>query len=401
MNATDNFPDLSGSSVLIVDDNPRNLQLISSLLKNQGYKLYITNSGENALKFLETTLPDLILLDVMMPGMSGYELCRLLKKQERLRNIPVIFLTAKTELEDIIEGFDSGAVDYISKPFRSQEVIARISTHLQLKLTQRMLANKNEQLEELNHQLVNSKIIIEEDAKNLARLNSEKDKFFSIIAHDLRGPLASMNGISELILNKIGKVSSKDLKELALLLTESSNQVFGLLENLLDWSRVQMNVTTYHPEFLPLHSLASSALQVLSNDFMRKNLKVTNNISENIIAFADQNMLKTIIRNLTSNAMKFTPSGGKIDLNAVMVAPDSLQITVTDTGIGMSSLILGKLFKLDEKISRTGTDGEPSSGIGLLLVKDLVEKHQGQITAKSEVQKGSTFTVILPNQHLE
>lgn len=401
MNATDNFPDLSGSSVLIVDDNPRNLQLISSLLKNQGYKLYITNSGENALKFLETTLPDLILLDVMMPGMSGYELCRLLKKQERLRNIPVIFLTAKTELEDIIEGFDSGAVDYISKPFRSQEVIARISTHLQLKLTQRMLANKNEQLEELNHQLVNSKIIIEEDAKNLARLNSEKDKFFSIIAHDLRGPLASMNGISELILNKIGKVSSKDLKELALLLTESSNQVFGLLENLLDWSRVQMNVTTYHPEFLPLHSLASSALQVLSNDFMRKNLKVTNNISENIIAFADQNMLKTIIRNLTSNAMKFTPSGGKIDLNAVMVAPDSLQITVTDTGIGMSSLILGKLFKLDEKISRTGTDGEPSSGIGLLLVKDLVEKHQGQITAISEVQKGSTFTVILPNQHLE
>lgn len=401
MNATDNFPDLSGSSVLIVDDNPRNLQLISSLLKNQGYKLYITNSGENALKFLETTLPDLILLDVMMPGMSGYELCRLLKKQERLRNIPVIFLTAKTELEDIIEGFDSGAVDYISKPFRSQEVIARISTHLQLKLTQRMLANKNEQLEELNHQLVNSKIIIEEDAKNLARLNSEKDKFFSIIAHDLRGPLASMNGISELILNKIGKVSSKDLKELALLLTESSNQVFGLLENLLDWSRVQMNVTTYHPEFLPLHSLASSALQVLSNDFMRKNLKVTNNISENIIAFADQNMLKTIIRNLTSNAMKFTPSGGKIDLNAVMVAPDSLQITITDTGIGMSSLILGKLFKLDEKISRTGTDGEPSSGIGLLLVKDLVEKHQGQITAISEVQKGSTFTVILPNQHLE
>ncbi|HRW97730.1 MAG TPA: hybrid sensor histidine kinase/response regulator [Bacteroidales bacterium] len=396
MTEQDNSLHENPSSILIVDDNPRNLQLISSLLKDQKHKLYITNSGENTLKFLENTIPDLILLDIMMPGMSGYEVCRIIKSQRKYRDIPVIFLTAKNETEDIVEGFKAGAVDYIVKPFNLSEVLARVNTHLQLRKTQQTLLSRNRELEQANQLLAESKTIIEQDAQNLARLNAEKNRFFSIIAHDLRSPLTGLTRISELILQKTGNADPEEVRKLARLLYDSSAQVFKLLENLLDWAKVQMNSLPFRPEWLPLRLLVSSAVYALDYDLKRKNLEFSLNVSEEFMVFADQSMLSTIIRNLVSNAVKFTPKGGKISISAKKTGNANLQIVVTDTGIGMDDQLLQKLFKLDQKISRSGTEGETSSGIGLLLCKDLVEKHHGTIEVTSKTDKGSTFIITLP-----
>lgn len=385
-------------SILIVDDNPRNLQLISSLLKDQGYKLYITNSGENVMTFLKNIIPDLILLDIMMPEMSGFEVCRILKQQELYRDIPVIFLTAKNDIEDVVEGFEVGAVDYITKPFSSKEVLARVSTHMKLKQAQNLLFNKNLELKRINEELSHSKSIIEKDAIKLAQLNTEKNIFFSIIAHDLRGPLSGLEGISRILVNKKGKAKPEEIDELAALLLDSSTQVFNLLEDLLEWAQIQMNMTTFSPDVFPLNGITNTAIYLLENSMVKKNISLKNNIPYSLRVKADPSMLKTIIRNLLSNAVKFTPKNGKIELNAKSLDNDKIQIEISDTGIGIDERLLEKLFKLDQKTARPGTEGETSSGIGLILCKDLIDKHNGQISVESKVGKGTTFYITLPNQ---
>lgn len=364
-------------SILVVDDNPKNLQLMSAMLKQEGYKLYITNSGENALTFLENTLPDLILLDVMMPGLSGFEVCRIIRKQSRYQDIPVIFLTAKTEVEDIVQGFESGAVDYIAKPFHPQEVFVRVSNHLQLKRTRETLAEQN---------------------KKLAQLNQEKDRFFSIIAHDLRGPVSGLAGITELLYKETGNCRDENIKEMVELLHTTSVQVVDLLFNLLEWARIQMNAISFEPDNLQLKPVIDKSVRTFRNAVQDKNLTVSIDIDESILVFADVNQLGTILRNLISNAIKFTPSGGSVTLTAAHADPHQIRLTVADSGIGMGPELLTKLFRLDQKVSRPGTNGETSNGIGLLLCHDLVKRQGGQLSVESSEGVGTTFSFTLPSK---
>lgn len=385
-------------SILIVDDTPKNLQLMSSLLKQKGYKLYITNSGENALNFLKTTLPDLILLDVMMPGLSGFEVCRLLKKDERLKDIPVIFLSAKNETEDVVEGFEAGAVDYIVKPFNAKEVFVRVATQLQLKTATTLLKQKNDKLNDLNKSLTESKKIIEKDALQLKRLNAEKNRFFSIIAHDLRSPFTGLTGLTEILCNHIDELSQDEIRNMVKMLNESSQQVYELLNNLLQWSRLQMNAITFEPENLKLSDIVKESIKVLDGQINEKNISIEMDIAQEEVVYADVNMLKTIMRNLVSNGVKFTPKGGKISLAAKPAEKNLVMISVTDNGIGMDESLRKKLFLIDEKVSRVGTEGETSNGIGLLLCKDFVEKNNGEIWVESQINSGTTFRFTLPGE---
>jgi two-component system, sensor histidine kinase and response regulator len=384
-------------SILIVDDTPKNLQLMSSLLKQKGYKLYITNSGENALSFLNNTLPDLILLDVMMPGLSGFEVCRMLKKDERLNEIPVIFLSAKNETDDVVEGFEAGAVDYIVKPFNAKEVFVRVATQLQLKTATQLLKEKNEKLKELNQSLTESKLIIEEDARMLKQINAEKNKFFSIIAHDLRSPFTGLTGLTEILCNHIDDLSQEEIKNMVKMLNDSSQQVYDLLNNLLQWSRLQMNSITFDPENIPLSHTIKESITVLSNQIDAKNISVDVQIPDDVKIFADINMVKTILRNLVSNGIKFTPKGGLIKIVARADSENKVLISVIDNGIGIDEKLQKKLFVIDEKVSRTGTEGETSNGLGLLLCKDFVEKNNGEIWVESEPQKGTSFHFTMPS----
>ena len=396
MNQFQTIRDISGSSILIVDDTPVNLQLMSSVLKQKGYKLYMTNSGENALKFLEETLPDLILLDVMMPGLSGFEVCRIIKQQEKFKNIPVIFLTAKNEVEDIIEGFEAGAVDYIIKPFYAKEVFVRISTHLQLKHAREMLQDKNDKLEELNQSLTESKQIIEKDARELKKLNDEKNKFFSIIAHDLRGPFGGLMGITDILYAQLDQTPDEQIHELIQLLQQSSNQVFNLLNNLLEWSRLQMDAVVFDPVSFNLKPAICDSIKLLQERAQNKAIVIENKTNESIEILADINMFNTVIRNLISNAIKFTPRNGLITVGSATADDKMIEVFVIDSGIGMSDGLMKKLFSLDQKVSRPGTENEASNGLGLILCKDLVEKHGGKIWVESEEGKGTTFRFTFP-----
>jgi len=361
--------------ILVVDDQPINLKVIASVLGNE-YALSIANSGPNALKILENNTPDLILLDIMMPDMDGFEVCQLIKSNERIKHIPVIFLTAKTDIDDVVKGFQCGAVDYIAKPFSSTEVKARVQNHLNLKHALDELKIANNRLHELN---------------------ATKDKFFSIIAHDLRTPFSSIIALSEMLVQFIKEKNYDGIEEYAALIEQSSNQAMDLLSNLLGWARSQTGRIEYKPEKLNLSHLLDETAQMFDQIAMPKNIVIKRNYSQNTEVFADKQMISTVLRNLISNAIKFTRPGGEISLK-VNTEKDEPIVSVGDTGVGISPERLNKLFRIEYNESTYGTANEKGTGLGLILCNEFVIKHGGRIWAESEAGKGSAFFFSLPGR---
>ncbi len=362
------------SYILIVDDQPQNIQLIGTLLRPY-YQLSVTDNGHKAISIAKSKLPDLILLDVMMPEISGYEVCEELKKDPATKDIPIIFLTAKHESEDIVKGFKLGAVDYIIKPFNKDEILVRISTHLRLKASEKMLIQKNEELK---------------------MLNSQKDKFFSIIAHDLRGPLSGLVGLSEILCNELPKLPQEEAMDLLSSIRESADKLSKLLDNLLQWSRVQIGLVKFTPVNVILHTLLEQNIDLLKETANRKEIKIFNHTPKNIRADIDVDMFNTIIRNFLTNAIKFSYRKGNITVNTTQNENGEIIVSVKDEGTGISKENIEKLFKINEKVFSPGTEGEPSTGLGLLLCRDLAEKMGGSVEVISEPGKGSTFSVIIP-----
>lgn len=393
MNVDTNAP--YPASILVVDDNPRNLQLISTLLAKSGYKVSAVNSGIKAIKFVREKKPDLILLDVMMPEMNGYETCNQIRLDPEAEEIPIIFLTAKSEIEDIITGFKQGAVDYITKPFKSEEVLIRLKTHLQLQASRAQLREKNAELEQLNKELIETRAIIKEDANRLKALNAEKDRFFSIIAHDLRGPLSGTMGLAEVLAKDARNIPIDEIVEFSTALYTSTSDMYKLLLNLLEWARLQMGLVSYKPSDVNSLALIEEGLAMYEGMAREKELNITRD-GESLTLYVDQNMIKSVIRNLISNAIKFTPHGGEILIRTYADGNEKGVIEVKDSGIGIPPDIQAKLFRLDENVSRNGTNGEESTGIGLLLSRDIAEKNKGKLSFESEEGKGSVFRIELP-----
>ncbi|NTW31673.1 MAG: PAS domain S-box protein [Bacteroidetes bacterium] len=231
--------------------------------------------------------------------------------------------------------------------------------------------------------------------EQLQKINSEKDKLFSIISHDIRGPLSGFMGLSEMLSKDINNFNSEEIQDIATLMNDSSINLYRLIENLLEWSRMQMKVFTFSPKPFNIKALSDNAIQMLKYNAEKKNIVVNNEIPDNIEVFVDENMISSILRNLISNALKFTPIGGKININCVQLEDKTTKISVNDTGIGMDKNTLNKLFQIDQKITSSGTEGEQGTGLGLLLCKEFVEKHHGKIWAESEEGKGSTFSFTI------
>jgi two-component system, sensor histidine kinase and response regulator len=358
-------------NILIVDDIPDNLRVLGGILKAEGYKIRPVLNGELALQVAEKEKPDLILLDIMMPGLDGYEFCRQFKRNPELKDIPVIFISALNDTKDIVNAFALGGVDYITKPFQAEEVTARIATHLKI-------CRQSQELKELN---------------------ATKDKFFSIIAHDLRNPIGNMLMISEMISEK-GKLDDDTVYSLIEMQKELSKDTLQLLENLLNWARANTNKIEYNPDYLSVSSIVNECIESSKVQLINKNISATVDYSIQDKAFADENMFRVIVRNLLSNAIKFTPSGGTINISTSLGKNNSVIIAVKDNGIGMTKEIIENLFRIDVNVSRPGTDGESSNGLGLLLCKEFVEKNGGKIWAESEEGKGSVFSFTVPKQAL-
>jgi len=361
--------DLAGPQfkILIVDDVTRNIQIISSILKQEGYLMSFARSGESALELVKKKSFDLILLDIMMTGIDGYETCQRLKNDPDTKALPVIFLTAKTDPDSVVKGFDLGAVDYITKPFRASELLARVKIHLQLKFAQ----------------------------ENLQEANATKDRFFSIISHDLKGPFSSLLGYTDVLLAYWDNYTETKRKSFVKTIHQQSDRLYRMLENLLEWSRMQSGNIEHHPEKITLHLQIESDLLLLKPQAEKKKIQLHADISKNILAYGDPNMSSTVIRNLISNAIKFTHPGGQIRITC-REDGDFQEITVSDNGVGIASDDIDKLFRIDGHLSTYGTAKEAGTGLGLILCKEFVEKNGGRLWVTSEEGKGSDFIFTVP-----
>jgi PAS domain S-box-containing protein len=227
----------------------------------------------------------------------------------------------------------------------------------------------------------------------LQLINAEKDKFFSILAHDLRGPMSSFVAATEILTEDIQSMTLSEIRDITISMKSSASNIYSLLENLLEWSRLKRGVMEFAPEKLNLKKKISSCISVVSEAALKKKIEITVSVAEEIDIVADSHMFETVIRNLVSNAVKFTPVGGKISVAGYINKNNSVEIRIADSGIGMNPLLVSKLFVLGEKTSRQGTEGEPSSGLGLLLCKEIIEKHKGSIKIESKEGTGTTFLI--------
>lgn len=230
----------------------------------------------------------------------------------------------------------------------------------------------------------------------LQAINAEKDKFFSILAHDLRGPLSAFVAATQILTEEIQSMNLEEIREISVSMKESALNIYSLLENLLEWSRLQRGIMDFVPEKFNIMEEVKECTGVLKESARKKEILINFSIPPDMEIIADIHMFDTITRNLVSNAIKFTPSGGKILVEAMINNNNETEIHITDSGIGMTGEMKNKLFHINEKTSRKGTDGEPSTGLGLLLCKEFVEKHDGKIWAESEAGQGSRFYFTIP-----
>jgi len=360
-------------TILIVDDNPNNIKVLAIILTPFNYKIVIATDGAGAVEMVDRVRPDLILLDIMMPIMDGYEACKIIKSKKENVNIPVLFLSALDEKESIVEGFEAGGVDYITKPFNKEELLSRIRTHLELKLTRDEIEKSN------NH---------------LTDLNSMKDKILSVIGHDLRDPVSSLKMTLD-YLEQANLKSCDDFMNYIEIMSFTVNEVFSLLENLLGWAKSQSGNVVVNPEIIKLNDLIQSVYRLQRSSIQNKKIFFENLVDQDIRVFTDFNSIYTVIRNLISNAIKFTPVEGSIFLEAE-TRESTVLLKIRDTGVGIPSENLSKLFDSKKHFTTYGTNNESGSGLGLVLCKNYVEMNGGTIDVESEVNKGTTFFIALP-----
>lgn len=350
--------------ILIVDDTPQNIQVLSKILYDTGYNISTSESGTHALQSISLQIPDLILLDVQMPGMNGFEVCQLLKANPDFKEIPVIFLTASSEPENILYGFKVGAVDYITKPFNIGELTVRVATHIELKTTK----------------------------DKLIELNATKDKFFSIIAHDLINPSHQLLGLSDMLKKNIKRFDMTKIEQYADNINIAAEQNYLLLENLLNWGRSQLNKIDSKKEQFNLYDKINEVLSGLQSISGEKNIEIIIQGDETSSGLFNIEMFKAIVRNFITNAIKFSYRGDKIYCDIIDLNENYYKIAVKDSGVGIHKDDISKLFKLDVSHSSHGTNDEIGTGLGLILCKDFTDKNDSEIYIESEEGKGSIFS---------
>lgn len=370
-----NFDSNNSPLVLIVDDLPKNLQLLGTILRDAGYKIAALNDPLQILSSVINLKPDLILLDVMMPGKDGFEVCKELKENSDTSEIPIIFLTAKSEQENINYGLKLGGADYVTKPFNSQELLARVETHVSLKRAKEKLYEQN---------------------KTLQNLVNTRDKLYAVIGHDLRGPVNGIIGLSKILLEEFEDTEvSKKVVRFIRLINQSSKDVWALLSDLLDWARMQSGEMLVQKSLESPAHVVESVIDLMEYQLTKKeiNVRVHNNAQEKVLM--DKRFISTILRNFLSNAVKFSENGKEIDIN-IENSGNEINISVQDYGKGMSEETVTSLFKLESHPRSREEENKTGSGFGLMLSSQLAGMHDGKIEVESELDRGSIFTLRIP-----
>lgn len=411
-------------NILLVEDNPDHRVKIEKAMLSiaDAFALEVVSTYDEAIKAISGKTHDAFLVSKEFADNRGLEVvweisglgCK----------APALVLATDDDAEQESEAINLGAIIYLIHDQLSPRFLARMIRHAidrkryednirsnQEDLIKRMmdLQDSSERFEaqstEYIHMAEDLAVIqgeletalaeVTSSKKELETLNREKDRFFSIIAHDLRSPFTSLLGYTSMIAMAADKMTPEKIVKSAVNINESANRLFALLENLLEWARLQMDQIPSEPDTLQMNALVGNTVDVLGPVGADKGVSVINNVADNVTAFADAHMVDTIIRNLTSNAIKFTEAKGSVTIDGRNTG-EVCEISVSDTGVGMTPDQIDKLFSIGDKNSTRGTGGEPGTGLGLLLCKDLLEKCNGSIVVKSEPGKGSAFTVSLP-----
>lgn len=360
--------------ILIVDDEPLNIKILQHLLGSD-YAVASAGCGEDALRLSRAgPPPDLILLDVMMPGMDGYEVCRQLKSDAGTKDVPIMFITAKSDIEDETRGLECGAVDYIARPFSPPIVRARVKAHLLLKQQRDDLA---------------------EMARNLEQINQTKNKFLGMAAHDLRNPLVSIRGFSDLLIEGAFGPITGEQKDIIETIHSAAQNMLVLVNDLLDISVIESGKVPLRMETASLNDLLRERIRLNRILADRKSIIIHATYADEIQGRFDPKHLGQVVDNLISNAVKYSPAGTHIHVG-LRAAKGGASVSVRDEGPGMSREDQSKLFGEFQKLSARPTGGEGSTGLGLAIVKKIVTAHGGRLSVESELGKGSTFTFTIP-----
>lgn len=361
--------------ILIVDDVMSNVLLLKVLLTNEKFAIATASNGRQALEQVEKENPDLVLLDVMMPDMSGFEVAQHLKSNPNTADIPIIFLTALNSTADIVKGFQVGANDFISKPFNKEELIIRVTHQISLVAAKRLILSKTEELQ---------------------RTIAGRDKLYSVIAHDLRSPMGSIKMVlNMLILNLPSEKIGAEMYELLTMANQTTENVFSLLDNLLKWTKSQIGKLNVVYQDVDLVEVTDGVIEIFSMVASLKKIKIREMKPEKMMVNADIDMLKTVVRNLLSNAIKFSKENSEVLVK--MEEVDGMAVvSVQDYGCGISEEGQKKLLHTDTHFSTFGTNNEEGSGLGLLLCKDFVVKNGGKLWFTSKEGEGSIFSFSIP-----
>ena len=364
----------SDYKILIVDDVMSNVLLLKILLSNEKYQVCTANCGNMCIEQAKNEKPDLILLDVMMPDISGFDAAQILKKDPATAHIPIIFLTALNNPSDLVHGFQVGASDFLTKPFNKEELVVRVFHQIKLVAATR---------------------IIEKQNSELRATISNRDKMYSVIAHDLRSPMASIRMVLNLVVNSVSKdVVGPELFELLDKANRESEEVHDLLDNLLKWTKSQTGRLNVVRQELDLNDIIPGVVDIFEMIALTKKINLAYQGSyKPVVAVVDNDMLKTIVRNFLSNAIKFSPEDSTIEIS-LSTEGDFAKISVHDHGVGIDPERLDSIFKKGD--TTYGTGGEEGSGLGLQLCADFARKNDGDVRVESVVGEGSTFSVLVP-----
>lgn len=360
-------PTAPEDKILVVDDTDMMRNALCDILADAGYRVRGANCGESALAEIDADLPDIILLDIRMPYLDGYQVCGLLKSNERTRSIPVIFLSALDDLEDKIKAFQMGGVDYITKPAQYEEVVARVESHL-------TLARQRKQIEAL------SKL---------------KDDLMGIVSHDLKNPIQIIMGYAELLADDSERMDAEMQQDAFKQIRDNSNYMLSIVYDLLDLKKIE--------DGIPLELESVSLCQLLSEEYEafriiadQKSIRLSVSLPEDdVLITADRMRMKQTIHNLLSNALKYTKNGGDVLLSG-LIEEDRVIVQIADTGVGISKQDLPNVFKKFYRVKGAQHMDMKGTGLGLAVVQSIIEQHGGTIWVNSMEGRGSTFGFSLP-----
>ncbi|MGL5937273.1 MAG: hybrid sensor histidine kinase/response regulator [Phocaeicola sp.] len=371
--------DNSEYTILVVDDVEANVLLIKTLLIKQKFKVITAGDGQAALDVTAQMRPDLILLDVMMPLLNGYEVAERLKSNPELKHIPIIFVTALDATNDVVKGFQVGGDDFISKPIKKEELVVRVLHRISLIAAKRVILQQTEELRSTIQ---------------------GRDKLYSVIAHDLRSPMASIKMVLNMLTMSIQEDAiGKEMYQMLTMINQSTEEVYSLLDNLLKWTKNQIGNYVLSKQYFDTVTSVAGVIQIFSLLAETKGIKLVFSQSDSINAYGDIDLFKTIFRNLLSNAIKFSYKDSEI-IVSVEVVEEKVVVSIKDSGKGISEEDQRKLFHTDSHFSKYGTNNEEGSGLGLLLCQDFSEKNGGRLWLKSTEGVGSTFYFSVPTKEV-